>query len=294
MSCRRRPLNSSRQAIHCRVAQRRALSVWSGRWKQPPRLPIIRPRCGVAMISPAGVTRFWSGIVRSAKLGATHARRTTMSEAAVHVKMEDRPGGARIARVTVDNTAKLNCLSTTTIVALAETFKRLGEDAQVRAVVFTGAGEQSLHRRRRPQRAGRLLHRQRAAVHHAAAHGLQGDPRLPGAGDRPHQRLLPRRGAGAGGLLRHARGGRGRAARHARGAHGHPVGDRGGPAAGPDRLGPHARDAADGRALLGARGARDGPGAEGGAARRSWMPPSSPGSTASAAPRRRRCARRRR
>ena len=45
-----------------------------------------------------------------------------MSEAAVHVKMEDRPGGARIARVTVDNAAKLNCLSTTAIVAVAETF----------------------------------------------------------------------------------------------------------------------------------------------------------------------------
>ena len=40
--------------------------------------------------------------------------------------------------------------------------------------------------------------------------------------------------------------------RHAGGAHGHPVGDRGGAAAGPDRLGPHARDAADGRALFGA------------------------------------------
>jgi enoyl-CoA hydratase/carnithine racemase len=66
-----------------------------------------------------------------------------MSEAAVHVKMEDRPGGVRIARVTVDNAAKLNCLSTTAIVALAETFTRVGEDAQVRAVVFTGAGERA-------------------------------------------------------------------------------------------------------------------------------------------------------
>jgi enoyl-CoA hydratase/carnithine racemase len=72
-----------------------------------------------------------------------HTRRATMSEAAVHVKMEDRPGGARIARVTVDNVRKLNCLSTTTIVALAETFNRLGEDRQVRAVVFTGAGERA-------------------------------------------------------------------------------------------------------------------------------------------------------
>jgi len=66
-----------------------------------------------------------------------------MSEAAVHVKMEDRAGGARIARVTVDNAAKLNCLSTTTIVTVAQTFARLGEDAQVRAVVFTGAGSKA-------------------------------------------------------------------------------------------------------------------------------------------------------
>jgi enoyl-CoA hydratase/carnithine racemase len=66
-----------------------------------------------------------------------------MSEAVVHVKMEDRPGDARIARVTVDNAAKLNCLSTTAIVSLAETFARLGHDAQVRAVIFTGAGERA-------------------------------------------------------------------------------------------------------------------------------------------------------
>jgi enoyl-CoA hydratase/carnithine racemase len=37
-----------------------------------------------------------------------------------------------------------------------------------------------------------------------------------------------------------------------RGAHGHPVGDRGGRCCRPDRLGPHPRDAADGRALFGA------------------------------------------
>src|SRR5262245_21698365 len=66
-----------------------------------------------------------------------------MSEAAVHVKMEKRAEGACIARVTVDNVRKLNCLSTTTIVALTEVFARVGEDAQVRAVVFTGAGERA-------------------------------------------------------------------------------------------------------------------------------------------------------
>jgi enoyl-CoA hydratase len=66
-----------------------------------------------------------------------------MSEAAVHVKMEDRLAGARIARVTVDNVRKLNCLSTTTIVALTEVFARLGDDPLVRAVIFTGAGDRA-------------------------------------------------------------------------------------------------------------------------------------------------------
>ena len=40
-----------------------------GQVEAPPRLPIIRPRWGVAMISPSGVTRFWSGIARSVTLG---------------------------------------------------------------------------------------------------------------------------------------------------------------------------------------------------------------------------------
>jgi len=66
-----------------------------------------------------------------------------MSEAAVHVKVEDRGGAVRIARVTVDNVRKLNCLSTTTIVTLAEAFARLGQDQQVRAVVLSGAGERA-------------------------------------------------------------------------------------------------------------------------------------------------------
>ena len=59
----------------------------------------------------------------------------------------------------------------------------------------------------------------------------------------------------------------GGALRHARGAHGAALGDRGGAAAGPDRLGPHARDAADRRALLGGRGAGHGFRAEGRARR---------------------------
>ena len=101
-----------------------------------------------------------------------------MSEAGVNVKVEER-GDGRVARVTVDNAGKLNCLSTPLIVAMTEAFARLGEDRSLRAVVLTGAGESRLHRRRRPERAGRTVRRQRAPVHHAPALGLQGDPRLP-------------------------------------------------------------------------------------------------------------------
>jgi len=62
-----------------------------------------------------------------------------MSDATVHVKLEDRQGG-RIGHVTVDNALKLNCLSTTLIVQLTQAFVKLAEDKALRAVVLTGAG----------------------------------------------------------------------------------------------------------------------------------------------------------
>ena len=58
----------------------------------------------------------------------------------MHVKTERTAGGADCV-VTVDNERRLNCLSTPTIVSLAEAFARLGEDKALRAVVLTGAGE---------------------------------------------------------------------------------------------------------------------------------------------------------
>ena len=63
-----------------------------------------------------------------------------MADAAVAVKMEDRAGGARIARVTVDNAQRLNCLSTPLNLRLADAFTTLGADGALRAVVLTGAG----------------------------------------------------------------------------------------------------------------------------------------------------------
>jgi enoyl-CoA hydratase/carnithine racemase len=63
-----------------------------------------------------------------------------MTEAAVHVKMNERAGGALTATVTVDNQRKLNCLATPTVVALREAFERLAGESRLRAVVLTGAG----------------------------------------------------------------------------------------------------------------------------------------------------------
>ncbi len=55
---RRQPLNSQRQVIQAGLDQRFLSKVFvAGSWMIP-RLPVNRPRCGVAMMSPVGVTRF--------------------------------------------------------------------------------------------------------------------------------------------------------------------------------------------------------------------------------------------
>jgi enoyl-CoA hydratase/carnithine racemase len=65
-----------------------------------------------------------------------------MSEAGVRVEFESRNQG-RVARVTVDNERRLNCLSTPLILALTEAFAKLGAESDLRAVVLTGAGERA-------------------------------------------------------------------------------------------------------------------------------------------------------
>lgn len=65
-----------------------------------------------------------------------------MSEAGVHVKVEERHGSS-VAVVTVDNRRKLNCLSTPLIVELRRAFEKLSDDRALRAVVLTGAGERA-------------------------------------------------------------------------------------------------------------------------------------------------------
>ena len=66
-----------------------------------------------------------------------------MTEAGVSVKMVQHGAGDRVAHVTVDNRARLNCLSTTLVVGIREAFERIAADDTVRAAVLTGAGERS-------------------------------------------------------------------------------------------------------------------------------------------------------
>lgn len=65
-----------------------------------------------------------------------------MGQATVHVSLEER-GGGRIARVSVDNRTKLNCLSSALILDLAAAFRKLADDDTLRAVVLTGAGDKA-------------------------------------------------------------------------------------------------------------------------------------------------------
>ena len=66
-----------------------------------------------------------------------------MTEARIDVKIEARAGVPRVAVVTVDNRAKLNCLNTPQVVALRKAFEALAGDGELRAVVLTGAGEKA-------------------------------------------------------------------------------------------------------------------------------------------------------
>lgn len=53
--------------------------------------------------------------------------------------LEEREGG-RVARIVIDNPAKLNALTVQAILQLTDTMRRLAADAKLRAVVITGSG----------------------------------------------------------------------------------------------------------------------------------------------------------
>ena len=61
---------------------------------------------------------------------------------AVKVDYETRTGG-RIARLTIDNAARLNTLNSPLMESFAEAAARLAADEALRAVVVTGAGDRA-------------------------------------------------------------------------------------------------------------------------------------------------------
>ena len=61
----------------------------------------------------------------------------------VVVVREERPEGGHLARVTIDNRAKLNTLNRALMVEIVEIVQRLEADAALRLVILRGAGERA-------------------------------------------------------------------------------------------------------------------------------------------------------
>jgi enoyl-CoA hydratase len=59
------------------------------------------------------------------------------------VAQEERAEGGRLARVTIDNAAKLNTLGRALMLELVEAIERLEADAELRLVILRGAGERA-------------------------------------------------------------------------------------------------------------------------------------------------------
>jgi enoyl-CoA hydratase len=56
------------------------------------------------------------------------------------IRSEERPEGGRVARLTIDNRAKLNSLNSALLSELVEAVARLAADRELRLAVLTGAG----------------------------------------------------------------------------------------------------------------------------------------------------------
>ena len=65
-----------------------------------------------------------------------------MTTPLIGLRLEERESG-RIARVTVENSAKLNTLNVANMAAFVEVIESLGKDESLRAVVLTGAGDKA-------------------------------------------------------------------------------------------------------------------------------------------------------
>src|SRR3546814_17999513 len=65
-----------------------------------------------------------------------------MTGTLVQTAIEARPEG-RIARVTIDNAKRANCLGRATNEAIRDAFRELAADSDLRLAVLTGAGDRS-------------------------------------------------------------------------------------------------------------------------------------------------------
>ena len=61
----------------------------------------------------------------------------------VTVVREERPEGGHLARLTIDNERKLNTLNRALMIAIVETIEQLENDAELRLVIVSGAGERA-------------------------------------------------------------------------------------------------------------------------------------------------------
>ncbi len=61
----------------------------------------------------------------------------------VRIDREARPEGGHVARVTIDNAARLNTLNRALMVELVEAIERLEADTELRLVILSGAGERA-------------------------------------------------------------------------------------------------------------------------------------------------------
>lgn len=66
-----------------------------------------------------------------------------MTTPAVRTNFHEHGDGHRVATIEVDNSTRLNCLSTEQVVRLRQVFEELATDTSLRAVVLTGAGDKA-------------------------------------------------------------------------------------------------------------------------------------------------------
>src|SRR2546428_13327078 len=73
-----------------------------------------------------------------------HSRKREGHAMSVTAQLEERPEGGHVARLTIDNAAKLNSLNSALMSEIIQTADGLAADPQLRLVVLTGAGERAL------------------------------------------------------------------------------------------------------------------------------------------------------